>query len=323
MNCYDAFKNLNVVASLSGIEISPCCNSPTQLVQTVDFYNSDYLQKVRDSWTSGQWPTECFSCREAEDRQILSRRQGSNDWYTVHGLDNTNVELIRMDYNVGDLCNLACAICSPKFSSVWKKELGINVNNRKTVFNKVWKDLDLTNLKYIHFNGGEPLLSKEHVIFLHSVPNKHEVHINYNTNGTILPSDELLELWSRFKLVQIDFSIDDIGSRFEYQRYPAIWQSVKDNLQWYIDHCSHNTMFAVNITVSRLNVSNIEKLNNWLQNNFGITRFGDQIQHRQQIAQGVFSLKSKLDIVRKQLEQLDNRRGTNWKLVFPELIDTN
>jgi hypothetical protein len=149
------------------------------------------------------------------------------------------------------------------------------------------------------------------------------VQINYNTNGTIRASAELQDLWQQFQLVQLDFSIDDVEDRFEYQRYPAKWAQVTDNLIWYIDTAPHNCMFAVNTSVGILNHANIDALKSWLQRNFAVSRFTDPIEHRTQPTSGVFSLndveKRKSKIV-STLDSLDQRRGTDWRATFPELI---
>ena len=320
MTCVDAFKNLNIVTQGNDLSISPCCYSPTVPVNSIDFKNNTYLTRIRQDWLAGNFPTECNSCEQQEKHNQTSRRIGSNQWYTDHGYNNNNVELIRLDYWTGDLCNLRCAICSPHNSSAWKEELKYPV---KTVsVNRFWQQLDLSKLKFVHFNGGEPLLSKEHVEFLKELPNKNQIHINYNTNGTVVPSAELLSLWQQFKIVQLDFSIDDIEERFEYQRYPATWDKVTKNLQWYIDHSPTNCMFAVNTTVSILNYANLDNLNDWLKRNFNSNRVTDPIEHRQQLAHGTFALSHRTltDLAIKFLDDCDTRRNTNWRRTFPELV---
>jgi MoaA/NifB/PqqE/SkfB family radical SAM enzyme len=213
-------------------------------------------------------------------------------------------------------------ICGPGNSSAWKEELKIPLIERKNTVNYTWQDFEISKLKFIHFNGGEPLLSKEHMEFLQAIPNKSQVHLNYNTNGTILPTDRLLKLWEQFKLVQIDFSIDDIEDRFEYQRYPANWDRVKDNLQWYVDNSPVNCMFAVNTTVSILNQANLENLSAWLKSNFYVNRVTDPIEHRQQSAFGIFALDyTDKSVVVEFLNACDQRRGTNWRTIFPELVE--
>jgi molybdenum cofactor biosynthesis enzyme MoaA len=323
MTCIDIYKNINIVARQNSLAISPCCISPIRPANVVDFLNNEYLVSLRNEISTGQLPTACSSCKDAEAAGLTSRRQGSNSWYKDHNLDNNKVELIRMDYWTGDTCNLACVICGPHSSSVWKQELGLPIELQKSTVNQFWKTIDLSKIQFVHFNGGEPLLSKEHVKLLHAIEHKDRVHLNYNTNGTILPNEELLNLWGQFKLVQLDFSIDDVGERFEYQRFPAKWTQVTDNLQWYIDNAPHNCMFAINTSVGILNHANLDKLLTWLQHNFHTTRFTDPIEHRQQLTHGVFALKDadkrKSNII-SAMDSIDQRRGTNWRATFPELF---
>jgi sulfatase maturation enzyme AslB (radical SAM superfamily) len=319
--CLDANKNLNIQIVNDSVEISPCCLHSTHPVTTIDFTNDITLSKIRNQFDQNEWPAVCAEkCLTQEKLGKSSRRQGSNQWYKDNGLDNNDVELIRLDYWTGDICNLKCAICGPNNSSAWKEELKIPIIERKATINQTWNDLDLTKLQFIHFNGGEPLLSKEHVSFLESIPNPATVHINYNTNGTIRPTKHLIELWSKFKLVLLDFSIDDIGERFEYQRYPAKWDQVTENLQWYIDTMPVNCMFAVNTTVGVLNESNLDSLNLWLQQNFSHNRVTDPIDHRQQPCNGIFTTSNTdWNMVVKNLNELDLRRGISWRDTFPEL----
>jgi sulfatase maturation enzyme AslB (radical SAM superfamily) len=323
MTCIDIFKNINIVVRQNLLEISPCCISPGRSADAVDFLNNEYLVSLRNEISTGELPTACSSCKNAEDAGLTSRRQGSNSWYKDHGLYNKDVELIRMDYWTGDTCNLACVICGPFYSSVWKQELGLPVELQKSTVNQFWKTIDLSKIQFIHFNGGEPLLSKEHVKFLHAIEHKENVHLNYNTNGTILPSKELLDLWKQFKLVQLDISIDDIEERFEYQRYPAKWNQVTANLQWYINNAPHNCMFATNTSVGILNHSALARLEEWLQTNFHTTRFTDPIEHRQQFTNGIFSLKDadkRKSRIISTLDSIDQRRNTDWRATFPELV---
>jgi len=322
--CIDAFKNLYIEIKDSSTSISTCCIAlPTDKVTAIDFYNNPTLNSIRSSWRQGLSPSKCTQCTKTENLGLPSRRMGSNSWYDDNGYNSTTTELIRIDFWTGDTCNLRCVICGPHFSSAWKEELKLSKHEIKSNINKTWKDLPLDEIRYIHFNGGEPLLSKEHVVLLNSIVNKKQIHLNYNTNATIRPTDELLALWEEFKLVQIDFSIDDIEQRFEYQRYPAKWNEVKDNLTWFIQYCPVNCMFAVNTTLSILNYKNIDNLKLWINTNFNENRVGDPIEHRLNLVNGIFNLDdidvNKIKIV-EFLNNCDVRRGTNWKTVFPELV---
>ena len=181
MICYDAYKNINLVTNQSNLEVSSCCLIPTTPSTTINFYNSEQLIRVRQSWNKNEFPEECAICKEEEAQHRLSRRQGVNKWYEDNNCANTTVELIRLDFWTGDTCNLRCAICGPNNSSSWKQELNFPKELKKVSSNVFWKKLDLSSLQYIHFTGGEPLLNKEHVNFLHAIPDKNKVYLNYNT----------------------------------------------------------------------------------------------------------------------------------------------
>jgi sulfatase maturation enzyme AslB (radical SAM superfamily) len=322
--CVDAFKNLYIEIKDNSTSISSCCISlPTDKVNTIDFYNDPNLKLVRSSWAQGISPSKCIQCTKTENLGLPSRRLGSNSWYKDNGYDDDVTELIRLDFWTGDTCNLRCVICGPHFSSAWKEELKLPKHEVKSNINKTWKDLSLDKIKYIHFNGGEPLLSKEHVSLLMAIPNKKQVHLNYNTNATVRPTNELLALWEEFKLVQIDFSIDDINERFEYQRYPAKWDDVTDNLKWFVKNCPVNCMFAINTTLSILNHKNIDNLKAWISENFNKNRLGDPIEHRLNLVGGIFNLDdidSNRSKILEFLNNCDSRRNTNWKTVFPEIV---
>jgi sulfatase maturation enzyme AslB (radical SAM superfamily) len=316
MTCIDAFKNLNIIAQNDKLSIGPCCIAPAAPVTKINFVDNSFLTSIRQSWENNTFPPACANCKNAEKNNQPSRRQGVNQWYQDHGYNNTTVELIRIDYWTGNTCNLQCVICGPNNSSSWQQEL--NIPSRRQIVNAHWNNIDISKLRYVHFNGGEPLLSKEHVEFLHAIPNKSLVQLNYNTNATIRPSAELQQLWAEFELVQLDFSIDDIGQRFEYQRFPAKWDKVVDNLKWYVDTMSTNCIFAVNTTVSILNQQSLPALQQWLQENFSANRVGDVIEHRQQQVMGLFA-NTNTDKIFNFMDECDKRRGTNWRAVFPEL----
>lgn len=321
--CTDAFKNLSLGIQANHLELAPCCLAEHVPADQIDFVDNTHLENIRASWRQGHWPKACSVCKETESLGQISRRMGSNQWYQDHGFDNVDIEALRLDYWVGDTCNLACVMCGPNNSSAWKQELRIPIEQATRVNNEFWKNLDLTHLRYIHFHGGEPLLSKEHQIFLSAVPQKSQVAIYYNTNATVRASNSLIDLWSRFESVQIDFSIDDVGARFDYLRYPARWEKVIDNLFWFREVCPHNSFFNVLTVISILNKPYLDDLRKWLDKNFYRSRFQDPIQHRYQDCIGDLSphqAESRKKLIVEYLDQIDARRGTDWRSTFPHTV---
>lgn len=313
--CFDPFKSLNITAE----GISSCCVMPTWEVDNIDFQNDATLQEIRNQWNKNTWPAACYACKKFENEGFASRRQAIPAWMSGNNVTDTSVELIRLDYWCGNMCNLRCAICGPENSIAWQKELGILKSERTRITNHKWDQIDISKLKWVHFNGGEPLLNKEHLDLLKAIPVPENVILNYNTNGTVRASVELIALWEKFKLVQLDFSIDDIGERFEYQRYPASWDEVVSNLDWYRDTMPVNIMFDIAATVSILNASNQHNIQAWFSENFSTNRVTDPIRYRTQPAYGVLAVDGNAQNAKNYLDQIDKRRGTSWAEVFPEL----
>ena len=78
----------------------------------------------------------------------------------------------------------------------------------------------------------------------------------YNSNSTQF-KEEFFEYWKQCDRVTINFSVDDIGKRFEYQRKNAIYSNVFKILALFKEHAiKHNVKHEFNIycTVGILNV---------------------------------------------------------------------
>ena len=324
--CLEPFKNLSIEFRNDKPAIAPCCIYPLAQAETVDFVNNANLINIRQQWIDGTPPAGCKSCTEMESQGFPSRKQiAADDWALknppIKPGDVPVVKLIRMDYWVGDICNLACVMCGPSNSSLWKQELGIIKDEKKSIVNRSWRNLDLGHIENIHFWGGEPLLSKEHVEFLRALPNKSKVILYYTTNGTIQPSPELLEVWAECNQVDVYCSLDDIGPRYEYIRYPANWTQTVENFQWMIDNCGENTSFGINSTINVLNQYYVDEITDWFATNFKHDNLGRQIKHNLNPAFGPMSAASAHDIVIKHLDIIDQRRGTNWREIFPKAAE--
>jgi organic radical activating enzyme len=122
-------------------------------------------------------------------------------------------------------------------------------------------------VEYFEFTGGEPFMIKDHYkILMHCVEKGYakNIDIHYNTNGTQLPPQSIFDLWSYFKHVEIAFSIDDVGEPFEYQRHPAKWREVNQNLVKFKEMRTPNMDFQICSTVNIFNVFNWAKMALWV-----------------------------------------------------------
>ena len=88
------------------------------------------------------------------------------------------------------------------------------------------------------------------------------IEIHYNTNGTVFP--EQAELWANFKHVEIAFSIDNVGARFEYERYGADWNEVQANIAKFTAMRSSKISTQLCTTMNIQNVYYLPELCEWI-----------------------------------------------------------
>jgi MoaA/NifB/PqqE/SkfB family radical SAM enzyme len=133
-----------------------------------------------------------------------------------------------------------------------------------------WQQIDtvLDDIRYIEFTGGEPFMIDQHFDMLQGMVDRGiagQVEIHYNTNGTLFP-DRGPEIWQHFKTVEVAFSVDDIGPRFEYQRSNASWGTVKDNINRFriMRESMPNLQVQCCTTVNVFNVRYLDQVALWI-----------------------------------------------------------
>jgi hypothetical protein len=250
-------------------------------------FNSPYMKNLRESFLNGEKPANCNRCWAEEDSGRTSKRMNSFTRLKdiIKDMSFTSIDdskLMFLYLKLGNICNLKCRICGSFSSSKWaQEEIDIHPNNitaRKNLelgrwpreAQNFWEDLTqlLSRTKYFEFTGGEPFLIDEHFTLLEiavKMGYASDIEIHYNTNVTTFPKRGL-ELWPYFKTVEIAVSIDDIGSRFEYQRYGANWDKAMDNLQRFYDLRDANTNIKLQLCMTS-NVQNfyyIDEMCEWI-----------------------------------------------------------
>ena len=269
---------------------SPCCLYKGQ-VPDVKVYENDlkqiqkhkYMEDLREKFTKGERPEGCNNCWAEEDAGKTSKRM--NSLYKMKNslknwTPNSEPTLKFIDFKLGNVCNLKCRICGSWSSSKWAQEeldYGENPVARKNLVEGGWvkkqpqffddiKDC-LADAEFFEFTGGEPFMIKNHFkILMHCVEKGYakNIDIHYNTNGTQLPPKDIFDLWSYFKRVEIAFSIDDVGEQFEYQRHPAKWREVNQNLVKFKERQTPNMEFQICTTIDIFNVFSLAKIALWV-----------------------------------------------------------
>lgn len=250
-----------------------------------DVINSPAMKNLREQFLNGEKPAGCESCWKEEQTGKISKRQ--HMWYKAGTLGEIYIKKNKVApafiaLKLGNVCNLKCRICAPDASSQWANDMIKLDPGRKDHWkklnkerfwprkkNKFFDDIDnhLEEIRFFEITGGEPLMIQEHFDILQKcidrgVANKIEVH--YNTNGTQFSEHAIKNIWPKFKKVEVAFSIDDIGDRFEYQRYPANWYEVKENIMKYKLCALDNFSMQISTTINIFNIYYIDEMTDFI-----------------------------------------------------------
>lgn len=268
----------------------PCCeftstlkNKDGKLLNVHDYsineaFNSDALVELRNQLSQGIKHPGCASCWTKEDAGLQSKRTTFPGIKVVSAGSESESKLYTLDLKLGNTCNLKCRSCNSYSSSKWKEDdnkLLLKKNKILDVVIDAYSDVSnfwslnevqtFANVSRIEFTGGEPFLVKNHIAFLEFLVEANlasKIHIQYNTNGTVTPSSKLEQLWQQFKTVEIVFSIDGIGKKFEYLRHPGKFVEFKNNVDYIssltniklkLGFCYTVTLFNILYTIETLN----------------------------------------------------------------------
>jgi organic radical activating enzyme len=280
--------------------VRPCCLAEEEIVDdagakfdlnTASFagiQNSAYMQNLRQEFLDQKQPATCRKCWREERSGRTSKRMHTLD-RLKHMLPEQSWSadakpLMFLDLKLGNICNLKCRICGSWSSSTFATEELNFISDKKASNHYVmlkkgawprenpqfWSEIDqvVEQIRYIEFTGGEPFMIQEHFDMLQGLVDRGiagQIEIHYNTNGTQWP-EQGEAIWKHFKTVEIAFSIDDVGARFEYQRSNAIWTEVVHNIQKFNELKSRNSNIRLQVcsTVNVFNVLYLEDLATWI-----------------------------------------------------------
>lgn len=262
-------------------DVYPCCSSDyTEPFDNVknnsleNIFNSEKMKQLRKNMLSETPSSICTYCYKHEETSPFSFRKYSLEHFgkdfdqlvTQTQTDGTvsDFKMKYFDVRFSNICNMKCRTCGAEFSSQWAQEMKQhdNVDSNYRIINhadETGKLLDeiknqIPNIELAYFAGGEPLITDEHYQILEEMisqgKNK-QITLRYNTNMSNFKykKHNILDLWSRFKRVEISASIDHYGDRAEYIRHGTNWAIVESNLKSirdldYIDY-QYNTVLSV------------------------------------------------------------------------------
>lgn len=241
-------------------------------------YSVESIESVKQKMLQGQRSKACEKCWNLEDKGIISDRIIKNNHVDV--ILDQDLKVIENDCSVGNhsllhykidtnnTCNATCITCDGASSSSWialEKKHGL-------LTNKIWNlplgelSIDYKKAKSINFRGGEPLLSSTNFEILKKlIENKNtDCFVSFTTNGSIKLNQEQIEILSNFRKLNFCLSIDSIGKKFEYLRYPLKWNTVLENIEQYK---ANNIELSASFTLSNINMLYYSETVEWFNTN--------------------------------------------------------
>ena len=366
--CYNPFTGLDI--STSG-NLKPCCKFLDDQIPKFNiknglnsYKNSIWLNNLQKEFKNNKKPKGCERCWKEEDAGITSKRQMDSaqfdEKFKELDIDDTGFTNVAVAF--GNICNLACRICGPKDSSRWVAEMKKHENKSYPITQwfkdpAIIEDLFKHTKDAVHLDipGGEPILLEipEHFEFLEKFKDRsHEISLHYTTNATNFPKKKFINLWKKFKSVDIQMSIDGIEKKYEYNRWPAKWNKVYNIMLKYKKLSKDNTNIKLSIshTVSAFTVNYVDDFVKWcVVNGFPRPWLGplDKPDHYRP---GIFPEHIKKKIIanlqssrfndvknlvsyveqddqqyyllfKDNIQRLDHNRKQNFSKTFPELTD--
>ena len=220
--------------------------------------------------------------------------------YSKTGMAISNNRLfILKPKGLGNYCNLKCYMCPPHLSSSRSTEMiktepdsiqlfykklddpkgylqyRIDTAN-KTTADMTEKYLDIIDsfgdcLKSINLSGGEPTMIKGFIPILDKlVEDGHakEMNLFFNSNMTRLSllKNNFTDYFDKFGSVTIQASVDNVGKKDEWMRYPTKFGEVEETIKYLRDTYS-NIDISVNTTWSLLNIDSAFEIAEFLEEN--------------------------------------------------------
>jgi len=245
-------------------DVNLCCMTPIDKIignmdqQSInEVWNSEEMRDVRNRMLEGKDCSEfCHRCYDKEKngftslRTHMNKQYGKNHWDKVASTKTDGsvdeLNLVHWDFRFSNICNQKCRTCGIEFSTQWHDDFiklwQVDSNNAPPKVKKIWKTVDafeqdfetlFDKVEYIHFAGGEPLITDEHYRVLERLiqAKKFDVKIRYSTNFNALKYKkyDIVEMWKHFNNIELMASLDDFGPRYNYLRKGGNWDKVVEN----------------------------------------------------------------------------------------------
>ena len=262
-----------------------------------DYWNSNRMKEIRRKMIAGEKIRDCERCYRQEEQgaESLRTQLGIKEYTKATLSDGTfHRSATTMQIQMGNICNLKCKMCSQMYSHMhgmetrdignqdpewlhWVKEQGANVNNwtNELGLKQEWyknKEFKLKMFEHISNNiinltviGGEPTLIPEFYDLFEYCDQQGTLGDKRFTIVTNLTNtNPRLTKWlPKLKEWKIWASVDGVGERTEYIRYPSVWEKVLKSLEFYRTNLGTNGKIVLSPAIQLLNIDQLDEIIKW------------------------------------------------------------
>jgi organic radical activating enzyme len=264
------------LGSSSG-RVAPCCWWKNEILEsTVDYNNqadilhSTTFENIRKRMLNGEIIPNCEQCDNNRKIGLTSER---DNLLAEYGFV-TNVQLTEIKISFDNICNLKCRGCVSGNSHLWMSDeiklYGKSFVDKKYNYNDIYKNIDFKNIRKVHFDGGEPFLSKrceDFLIKLYNEGNIKNLNLSCITNCNVIPSDNVLKVLNECKSLEFSISIDGFNDLNDYFRSGSNFKKLENNLNYFYDLFKEktNTRLGAITAVSVYNINKLKEIENFLK----------------------------------------------------------
>lgn len=232
-----------------------------------DWWTSKYMEHLRFNMLNNIPSPECERCDRQEANGAVSFRQHSNKQFGI--VTQTDETPRDWEFQITNLCNLKCMMCSSQNSSQLLNENVVLFGVPDTQQQYQWNEKShgtivklFETLNSAVLRGGEPFMVPWIKDLLTNIPEERakQITLLINTNLTKLTPD-IVKALSKFKHIKFSCSIDAVGDLNHYIRFPSKWDDIEQAIK--LTKLLPNANVFLNTCVQNLNVLHLDKLLTW------------------------------------------------------------
>jgi len=248
--CYAPFKS--IYFGHHGKAVACCFNRdyvlgvyPKQSIREI--WQSEAADKLRDYIKHNDFSLGCLGCKQqliAANFDAVKAKQ-----YDERVLNRNGYPSV-MEFELSNVCNLECEMCSGNFSSLIRAKREKLPPLEMAYDSNFVKQLEefIPHLEEVKFYGGEPFLIDIYYEIWELIARINpKVRISVQTNATTLNS-RIKDILQNTNF-HINISFDSLQKEtYENIRKNAEFERTMENLKWYREYCrTRNTFFGISV----------------------------------------------------------------------------